>query len=124
MFCPRDRQSIQPAVIGQSALAALSPAMNASMFGIRSLSCQIHGDGTRTILNSTSRMCPVSPMPPIVARNRSRSTVGLHVDDAAVRDAQLQLGDVRAEAARLVMVLAVHVGGDHARPASRTACRA
>jgi hypothetical protein len=56
MFGPRDRQSIQPAVIGHSALAALSPAMNASMFGMRSLSCQIQGDGTRTILNATSRM--------------------------------------------------------------------
>ena len=52
---PLDRQSIQPAVIGHSALAAFSAAMNASMFGIRSLSCQIHGDGTRTILNATSR---------------------------------------------------------------------
>ena len=56
MFRPRDRQSIQPTVIGQSALAAFSPATNASMFGIRSLSCQIHGDGTRIILNATSRM--------------------------------------------------------------------
>src|SRR3982751_2635352 len=56
IFDPLDRQSIQPAVIGQSALAALRPATNASMFGIRSLSRQIHGDGTRTILNETSRM--------------------------------------------------------------------
>src|SRR6185369_6484536 len=62
IFGPLDRQSIQPAVIGQSALAALRPAMNASMFGIRSLSCQIQGEGTRIILNAASRMWPVRPM--------------------------------------------------------------
>ena len=54
------------------------------------------------------------PMPPTVARNSSRLDSRAALDDAAVGDAQLERGDVRAEAAVAVVVLAVDVGGDHA----------
>ncbi len=52
--------------------------MNWSMSSMRSLSMTIHGDGTRISGNSTSRMWPVRPMPPTVARNRSGSTSREH----------------------------------------------
>jgi len=42
------------------------------------LSVTIHGEGTRISGNSTSRMWPVRPMPPTVARNRSGSTSREH----------------------------------------------
>ncbi len=41
------------------------------MSGMRSLSATIQGDGMRASVNSTSRMWPVSPIPPTVARKRS-----------------------------------------------------
>src|SRR6187551_1922354 len=56
MFLPLDTQSIHPAVIGHCSLASLSPARNASMLGIRSLSHHNHGEATRSILKVTSRM--------------------------------------------------------------------
>ncbi len=42
------------------------------------VSCRIHGDGTRASRSSTSRMWPVSPMPPTVARKRSARSVREH----------------------------------------------
>ena len=63
---------------------------------------------------STSRMWPVSPMPPIVARNSSglaaRSTVRMRPSATRIRSD----GDVAADAAVDMVVLAVDVGGDHA----------
>ncbi len=64
--------------------------------------------------NSTSRMCPVSPMPPMVARNSSGSCSSGAPEDAPVGDAHLERADVLAEAAVDVVVLAVDVGGHHA----------
>jgi hypothetical protein len=47
------------------------------MSGTRSVSIQIHWEGTRCICTVTSRMCPVRPMPPILASNRSVFSDGL-----------------------------------------------
>jgi hypothetical protein len=52
-------------------------------------------------------------MPPIVARKSSLSTLGEQVTRRPSRDAQEQLDDVRAEATRDVVVLAVDVGRHH-----------
>jgi hypothetical protein len=43
---------------------------------MRSDRCTIQGDGTRCMRTVTSRMWPVRPMPPTVARNSSRSWSG------------------------------------------------
>ena len=88
--------------------------MNASMSRMRSVSAQIQGVGMRFMRNATSRMWPVRPMPPRVARKRSTLAVGAALDDAPVGHAQAQRRDVRAEAAVHVVVLAVDVGGHHA----------
>ena len=75
---PRERQSIQPIVCGHRDPASFRPSMKRSMSWMRSVSVSTHGDGTRTRRHSTSRMWPVSPIPPIVARNRSGSCAGEH----------------------------------------------
>ncbi len=77
-------------------------------------SCQIHGEGTRRIGNSTSRMWPVSPMPPTVAQKSSRSRSGPHSSTRPDSDPHQQPRHVRAEAAVDVVILAVHVGRHHA----------
>jgi hypothetical protein len=52
--------------------------MKRSMSSMRSLSAWIQGEGTRSSRHSTSRMWPVSPMPPMVARKRSGSASREH----------------------------------------------
>ena len=78
MSAPRDRQSIQPIVWGQRGPASFRPSMKRSMSWMRSVSVSSHGEGTRTSRHSTSRMWPVRPMPPTVARNNSDSRSGEH----------------------------------------------
>ncbi len=73
MALPRERQSIQPIVCGQARAESLSAARKLSMSGTRSLSSRIQGEGMRSSPSSTSRMWPVRPMPPSVARKRSGS---------------------------------------------------
>ncbi len=58
-------------------------------------------------------MMPVRPIPPAVAQN-SRGFRRGHAAHLAVGDQQVEPGHVPGEAARPVMVLAVHVGGDRA----------
>ena len=94
--------------------------MKASMPEMRSVSTTSQGEGTRFIRNSTSRMWPVRPMPPTVARNSSLgrrrlagARPGAALDDAAVGHAQAQGGDVGAEAAVPVVVVAVDVRRHH-----------
>ena len=70
--------------------------------------------GWRFIRNSTSRMWPVRPMPPTVARKSSGSSRRAALHDAPVGHAHAQARHVRAEAAVDVMVLAVDVGRHHA----------
>ena len=52
--------------------------MYSSIEPTRELSHQIHGLEIACSRASTSRMCPVSPMPPTVAQKSSGSRVGLH----------------------------------------------
>ena len=86
-----------------------------SKSGTCSLSCQIHGVATRGIWNSTSRMWPVSPMPPSVARKSSRSCSSLSTRSMRPSATRMRSEPhVLAEAAGDVVVLAVHVGGHHA----------
>ena len=72
---PRVTQSIHPLVNGQSA-AARSSAVEELADVVHALGLDPHpGRRSRAIRNSTSRMCPVRPMPPTVARNRSGSSL-------------------------------------------------
>src|ERR1051325_5010734 len=70
---PLERQSIHPIVYGHAAADSLSAWRYASMLGTLRVSAMIHDEGTRISVNSISRMCPVSPIPPMVARKRSGS---------------------------------------------------
>ena len=81
---------MKPTVCGQVEAASFSAAMYASMSGTRTLSKTIQGDGIRLSRTDTSRMWPVRPIPPTVARNRSRSFVGEQSTDPTVRDAEPQ----------------------------------
>ena len=94
--------------------ASFRPATMASRPSIRRLSPQIQGEGMRRMGNSTSRMWPVNPMPPTVARKSSRFVLGGTFQHPPVRHAELEAPDVLAKAAVDVMILAVDVGSDHA----------
>ncbi len=101
-------------VCGHERADSLSAARKRSMSGTRSLSCRIQGEGMRSSPSSTSRMCPVRPMPPSVARNRSlsRSREQSRMRPSATRRRSARTW--RPKRAGHVVVLAVHVGRHHA----------
>ena len=88
--------------------------MKRSMSWMRSLSTRSRATARGPARNSTSRMWPVRPMPPTVARNRSAFSSRRALHDAPVGHAHAQPQHVGAEAAVAVVVLAVHVGRHHA----------